>query len=330
MGPPPAEGAGHRLAVVGAETPTGAALREQLERERVPADRVDLFAGGDDVGEAILTEYRGEARLIQAPDEGVLAAHDVLFLCADGALPRRLADRAGRDRLVVDLAGVSGGPIVAEGAEPVSTGTVRVPHPIALALADLLVPLARGAGLRAATATVLRPASDLGDAAAEELRRQVTGLLGFAEVPTEHLGDRLAFDCLPQDGVGERAPEVRRRIEQELRRRVGVAPIAVQLIWIPRFHGHTVSVRVEIDGGVDEARDALRGAAGLEVRESPADCVGETTEDRPAIRVAVGDAGDGGAWLWASVPDAGGRAVAEAVLLARAAGRIEQRPGRTR
>jgi aspartate-semialdehyde dehydrogenase len=330
MGPPPAEGAGQRLAVVGAETPIGIALREELERDRVSGGQVDLFGSGGDAGAAVLTEYLGEARLIQAPDEGVLAAHDVVFLCADGVLSRNLAARPGRDRLVVDLVGASKGPPSGRETGPAATGTVQVPHPISLALGDLLGPIAREAGLRSATAVVLRPASDLGDAAAEELRRQVTGLLGFAEVPTEHLGDRLAFDCLPQDGAGERAPEVGRRVERELRARIGVEAIAVQLIWIPRFHGHTLSVRVEVDGGVDGIRDALRGAEGLDLRDSPADCVGDATEERPAGRVAVTGGSDGAAWLWASVPDAGRRAVAEAVRLARAAGRIEVRRGRTR
>ncbi|HET9300407.1 MAG TPA: hypothetical protein VFO11_10710, partial [Candidatus Polarisedimenticolaceae bacterium] len=58
-----------RVAVVGAETPAGARLRAALAASGFPGARLDLF--GDNPGEeAVLSEYAGEARLIQPASPG--------------------------------------------------------------------------------------------------------------------------------------------------------------------------------------------------------------------------------------------------------------------
>lgn len=326
----PAERIADKLAIVGADTPIGTSLREELERRRVPGARVDLF--GNASGDAVLSEYLGEARLIQAPDEAVLAAHGVLFLCEDHPRTLAIAAAPSDDRLVVDLVGVSRANLAAPGgaseAGP-TAGVVRVAHPVALLLAEVLGPIARGPGLGAATAVVLRPASDLGDGAAHELRRQVTGLLAFSEVPTEILGGRLAFDCLPQDGEGERSREVSARVERELRVLVGVEALFLQMVWIPRFHGHTLAVRVQVDGGAEAVARALEDAGTAVVRPRPSACSLEDASGRPTLEVAVGADGSDAAWLWAAADGTDRRAAAEAVRIVRSAGRIGDAKGRT-
>ena len=64
------------MALVGAETPEGARIRQALADRGIPGERVNLF--GRTEGEAVLSEYAGEARMIQEPGD-------------------RRADRARRD-----------------------------------------------------------------------------------------------------------------------------------------------------------------------------------------------------------------------------------------
>ena len=74
-----------RLALVGAETPEGARIRQALADRGIPGERVNLF--GRTAGEAVLSEYAGEARLIQEPETSEVMGHEVIFLLdvPDGA-----------------------------------------------------------------------------------------------------------------------------------------------------------------------------------------------------------------------------------------------------
>ena len=55
-----------RVALVGADTVDGSRVRGALARSRVSGSRVDLY--GTTHGEVVLSEYAGEARLIQEPE----------------------------------------------------------------------------------------------------------------------------------------------------------------------------------------------------------------------------------------------------------------------
>ena len=56
-----------RAAVLGSTTSCGTRLRQMLAEFGVPGSRVDLYAAVDSA-EPILSEYKGEARLVQKPD----------------------------------------------------------------------------------------------------------------------------------------------------------------------------------------------------------------------------------------------------------------------
>ena len=72
-----------RIAVVGASSPDGSRIREALSRAGVPGARVALY--GETGGEAVLSEYADEARLIQEVDLDEIAGREVVFLCEAGA-----------------------------------------------------------------------------------------------------------------------------------------------------------------------------------------------------------------------------------------------------
>lgn len=294
-----------RVAVVGAETPAGARLRAALAASGFPGARLDLF--GDNPGEeAVLSEYAGEARLIQPASPGEVSGHGVVFLCERGDTVRRLVRQSGPGVTYIDL-------VDAVGNERTEARVLRVPSPVALLLADLLRPLQAAFGVREAVAVVLRPAADHGQPGLDELRDQTVRLLSFASVPKEVFGRQLAFNVLPGDSEAALAAEVAHLVGWEAPR------LAVSSAVVPVFHGHTVLLRVLPEGRVEaeELEAVLRQAEGL---RGPAATTAETPMDAAegtGIEVArVREDGLGGLWLWVVAGDAAAAAAEQALRMA--------------
>jgi aspartate-semialdehyde dehydrogenase len=172
----------------------------------------------------------------------------------------------------VDLSGASkstGAPVVALGVnDAVLEGrprTVAAPHPIAFALASVLAPIERLAGIDEAEAVVLRPVSDFGEAGVEELHKQTVGLLSFTDTPREVFDRQVAFNIVPQFAFsGEAGLET--RIAGEVARTLGwESPrLTTKILVAPVFHGHSFLVHVETRRAADRAASsrALAGTSG--------------------------------------------------------------------
>lgn len=331
--PPPPAGVGGRVAVVGAESPDGAQVRAALARLGVPGSRVDLY--GLTRGEAVLSEYRGEARLIQEPEASEVGSHGTVLLCEPGgATPGIVAERSA-DTLIIDLAACipepNGTAFVHMGINPAAQddlpGLVAVPHGIAAVFAEVLHPIdTRLGGVRRASAVVLRPAADFGEPGLDELREQTVRLFNFGEIPRATFGGQLSFNVVPDRGRQRGAP-LDDRIAREVSRILGwPAPrLAVRLLDVPVFHGHAAFLNVELAGrpGADAVARALDGVTGLE----------RTTDGRPVtpMQVAaerrtvigeVSDDGTGGYWMWLVAGEVGAIPAELAVRVARLKGNL--------
>jgi aspartate-semialdehyde dehydrogenase len=311
-----------RIAVLGAPSPEGVLVRQALEKRRIPGERVTLY--GRTTGEVVLSEYAGEARMIQDPDPDLFGTHALIFNCEAGELAQDLVD-AAPDAVIIDLEDslpeASGPVCVHLDLEPDRVRSGRrfsVPHPITIALAELLHPLERGFGVEDVTAVVMRPAADFGKAGVEELRMQTVQLLNFSPVEVETFGRQLAFNILPpvdlDAGVGEE-----RRIVREVTSLVGwpEARLAVKTATAPIFHGHAIQLRFRTSREVatDEVASLLTEAGLLDATRmavTPLDVTGESV-----LRYSnLTPDGLGGFWLWGVSGDAGTRVADQAVRLA--------------
>jgi aspartate-semialdehyde dehydrogenase len=315
------------VAVVGATTPDGARLRQALARRGVPVSRVRLY--GTSSGEAVLSEYGGEACLIQEPDLDEIARHDVVFLCEAADVAHRIVRAAGRTATVFDLTGRiadrDGAHLV--GIDPdaalVPGGVLAVPHPIAVVLAEILHPLQRSVGVLEAVATVLRPTSDYGEEGIEELREQTLRLLRFEQVPKAVFGRQLAFNLIPECLLAGREEGLERRIAGEVAILVGWREdrLAVRLVTVPVFVGHAVSVRVAIERKGDAkavtAAICRSPAISSPARTSAGTPLTAPEERRTEISEIVED-GIGGFWIWAIAGEVGTAAAEQAVRAAAA------------
>jgi aspartate-semialdehyde dehydrogenase len=306
------------VAVVGAPTDDGAHVREALAEYGVPGSRVDLYAS---VGEEVLlSEYAGEARMIQQPDLDEIVGHDVIFLCEPGELSTSVYERADDGAVLIDMLDC----LPAGAAENGNGGAqcFRVAHPLALLLEEVLGPLEEELGLEEAVALVIRPASDFGQDGVEELREQTIRLLNFAEVPKEIFGRQLAFNLIP-GGAGS-GGDLEGRIRGEVARALGwqESHLAVSFLTAPLFHGHGVQLRLRFkdEPGVDRIRETLTDA-GLDAaggETTPLDVIGQV---RTSLSGLTED-GLGAYWLWAVAGETSTRSAREAVRLAARVGEL--------
>ena len=301
---------GARVALVGATTNDGARLREALADFGVHGSRVDLYCT---VGEeAVISEYDGEARLIQPADLREILDHDVVFLCQRGTLSDQVAEAIGNDSFLIDVGGALDEAhepqLVHLGINPDAADEhhrpLAVPHPLSIVLVELLHALDRRLGLEEATAVVLRPAADFGEAGVEELREQTVGLLNLGEVPVKTFGRQLAFNILPAPSTAGAGESVASRVTQDVERLLGRSErrFSMRLMTAPIFYGHCLQLRFRVSNGaaLAEVREALGdgvsvGAGDSGALSTPLDVSGE----RRTCVADVSEDGLGGFWLWA-------------------------------
>ncbi len=331
MSRPAADSTGRsRIAIVGAATPAGSALRKALADRAVPGSSVGLY--GTTGGEVVLSEYDGEARIIQEPEPEEIASQDIVFLCQPVPGLRPALAAPGSRAIVIDLSGGDGGPsaslvhmALAPPPSDVREREFVIPDPIALVLAELIHPLERAFGIESVTAFVLRPAADFGQPGMDELRDQTVRLLSFASVPKEVFGRQLAFNLIPQQLLPE--PDLERRVAGQVASLVGWREprIAISIVTAPVFYGHAISLRVATERTA-AVKDVLR-AIGEDPRlaepsHTTAATPLEVVEEQTIAVSLVSDDGAGGFWIWAVAGEAGTAAVEQAVLLAASLGDV--------
>lgn len=318
-----------KIAVLGAATLEGTRVREALEAARVPAAKVDLFGFAE--GEVLVSEYAGEARMIQEPDPVVVAGHDVVLVCERGDSTLRVAEHLDPGQLVIDLVGGLPDRLAARLLNPrdesddTPAGFYAVPHPLALVLSDLLGPVDRGPGVEQCVAVVVRPAVDYGEAGVEELRQQTVRLLNFVELPVETFGRQLAFNIVPESGLSCGVPGA----EHEIARQVGTLlgwdreRLTLRFLAAPLFYGHAVELHVRTPNGTGlEEMHRVLAENGLEPGDEKGPLVSTPMEvaDERTIRLGELSAdGLGGFWLWVVAGGSNSRAAEFAVRLARRA-----------
>jgi aspartate-semialdehyde dehydrogenase len=317
------------VALVGASTSDGNRVRKALMERGIPGSRVDLY--GQSNGEVLISEYNGEARLVQSGEVEEVAGHDLVLLCERGTLAAKIAAATRGGSVVIDLAGAlpeSANPrLVHMDVNPEAArehaGFLAVPHPLAILLGELLHPLERELGIEEAVALIIRPAADFGDEGIEELREQTVRLLNFSEVPVETFGRQLAFNVIPQRRLPCEPPSVETRTARDVTELLGWERnlLALRLFAAPMFYGHGLQLRLRFRDGasVDQVQQALADSplvehAGEDAPATPMDASG-----RKELAISeLSDDGLGAVWLWAVAGETDRRLADQAIRLAEA------------
>lgn len=264
-----------RIALVGAATLQGKALMDELAASSFAAADLHLMDDEESMGK--LTSSGDEVGFVQRIDADSFDQCDLAFFAGSAEITQkhwRQARQAGSS--IVDLSGVLEdvpgvmvrAPWIAEeaGSTPAAspqkapnlqTNAVISAHPAAVLLALIAARSQRVAPLHAMWTTLLQPASEFGHAALEELHQQTANLLAFQPLPTEVFDGQTAFNLVVAFGahgrvqLGAVADVIRRHYGNIVS--LGGAPLALQVIQVPVFHGYALSVALEFEEPVAQS-----------------------------------------------------------------------------
>ncbi len=315
----------YKIAIIGAATIRGKELSEALaESAFATAD----FALMDDESQLGQLEAVGdEVTFIQRIEPSAFEGVDFVFFAGSKEVTLkhwRTAHQAGAG--VIDLSyALEGQPGVLIGAPWVNEGGKRgrldlntpavVPaHPVSVALALIMTRLQELGKVKSASATVLEPASEYGNAALDELHQQTVGLLNFQSPPKAVYDTQVAFNVAPVLGAEARADL--RGSEARIRRHYGLLAgddlpeVSVQLLHAPVFHGYGISLAVAFEQPVtlEHVEDALSGEhVDVVMGDADADVPNNLNTVGQAdvmVRVRTADGTEQKTkrfWIWASI-----------------------------
>ncbi len=256
----------YRIAIVGAGSLRGKELNEALGESAFAASDFVLLDDESSLGK--IEAVGEEAAVVQMIDPGSFERADFVFFTGDAANTLEHWKNAARSGAsILDLTYaledepdvLVRSPWVREelngGASGKSAPDLRTPaivpaHPVAVALALLLLRLKKVGAVSSAWATVLEPATEHGRTAMDELHQQTVSLLSFQGLPKEVYDAQVAFNLLPV--LGENAKVDLGATEGRIRRHYALLSggrlptVSVQLIHAPVFHGYGISLVVEM------------------------------------------------------------------------------------
>jgi aspartate-semialdehyde dehydrogenase len=321
----------YKIAIVGAASLRGKELNDALNESAFGS--ADFLLMDDEAALGQLESVGDEVTFIQRIEPNSFAKVDFAFFAGNEEVTRKHwhnAQKAGAS--IVDLSyALESEPKVlvrapwvqdetreeANGeagivAPDLQTPAVVPAHPVAVALALMLLRAKEVAGVRLASATVLEPASEYGRAALDELHQQTVTLLSFQSMPKEMYDTQVAFNITP--ALGESAKINLGASEARIRRHyaqlsAGYLPdVAIQLLHAPVFHGYGISLALELDEPVSvEHLEAALSGEHLDVVLGDADPpsnLSSAGQDDVLVRVRTADGSELATrrfWVWAAV-----------------------------
>ena len=272
--------ANYRIAIVGASSLRGKELNEALTESSFAASDFVLLDEEKSFGQ--LESAGEEATFIQQITPDSFAHVDFSFFAGTpDVTDKHWQSALGAGASIVDLTyALEDEPGVLVRApwfnDEGGDGSARAPdlhtpaivpaHPAALTLALLLGRMQDSGAIRNVSVTFLESASEYGRTALDELHQQTVSLLSFQSVPREFYDIQVAFNAIAATGEGAKVNLAER--EALIRRHYALLSggrlpeLALQLVHVPVFHGHNLSIAVEFESRVafEHVEAALAGA----------------------------------------------------------------------
>jgi aspartate-semialdehyde dehydrogenase len=338
----------YRAAIVGAASLKGKELAELLNERNFPAADIRLLDDDESLGQ--LEAMGDEISFIQRVRAEQFEHVDFAFFASDQESTRR-SWRDARDAgsAIIDLSSVledqpgasvrslwierERGQVAPPELQP---GPCVTAHPLAVALALLLLRARKAGVIRRAVATVFEPASEHGQRGMDELHQQTVNLLSFQPLPKEVFDAQVAFNLVVRYGQKSHPSldSVETRVLRHYRVIAGAdAPQpSLMMLQAPIFHGHAMALFLEREAAVDVA-ELSRALAGDHV------VVTGGEEDTPSNVSSAGQPDiqlwlkpdplqPNGVWLWAAADNLRISAVtavecAESMMATRPTGKIQ-------
>lgn len=272
----------YQIAVVGATGVVGLELLDVLHRRSFPVRKMRLLASARSVGKTI--PFRGESLLVEELKEDSFGGVDIAFFSAGSDVSRKfvpLARAAGA--VVIDNSSAfrmePDVPLVIpeiNGADAAAhRGIIANPNCTTAVTLMALYPLHLAFGVRRIFASSYQAVSGSGARGLAELQQQVSAAQQGTTVEPEVYPHPIAFNVLPQ--VDSFLPHGYTKEELKMQnegRRIMHLPqfrASVTCVRVPVQRAHSVAVSAEFDRPVslDQAREVLAKAPGLDLLDDP-------------------------------------------------------------
>ena len=272
----------YNIAIVGASGAVGIELLDVLDRRAFPVKAVKLLASARSAGQTL--QFRGEELRIEELREDSFNDVDVAFFSAGGDVSRRFVPiAAAAGAVVIDNSSAfrmdPEVPLVIPEINGTDAqqhrGIIANPNCTTAVTLIALYPLHLAFGVRRLFASSYQAVSGSGARAIAELRRQVGETNEGSTVRAEVYPHPIAFNVLPHvDSFLENGYTKEEMKMQNEARRIMHLPefrASVTCVRVPVYRAHSVAVSAEFERpvSVDQAREVLAKAPGLDLLDEP-------------------------------------------------------------
>jgi aspartate-semialdehyde dehydrogenase len=272
----------YHVAIVGATGAVGAELLRVLERRSFPAASLRAISSSRSAGKSL--QFRGASIVVDELGEHSFDKIDIAFFSAGGEISRKYAPIARRaGAIVIDNSSVfrmePDVPLVIPeiNGEDVRghSGLIANPNCTTAVALMAIYPLHRAFGVRRVFAASYQAVSGSGQRAINELKQQVELSLQDRESTPEVYPHPIAFNVLPHvDAFLESGYTKEEMKMQNEGRRIMHLPsfrASVTCVRVPVYRAHSVAVSAEFERfvSVEQAREVLAKAPGLELVDEP-------------------------------------------------------------
>jgi aspartate-semialdehyde dehydrogenase len=271
---------GYHIAVVGATGAAGTELLRVLERRNFPVVSLRPIGSTRSVGKSI--RFREEPIPVQELGNRSFDKIDIAFFSAGGDVSRNYVPMACQsDAIAIDKSSAfrmdPHVPLVIPeiNAEDVrqNRGVIANPNCTTTVMLMALYPLHRVFGVRRVFATSFQAVSGSGARGIEELKRQVAAK--DLQLPPELYPHPIAFNLLPHvDSFlenGYTKEEAKMQGEAQKIMHLPELRVSATCVRVPVYRAHSVAVSAEFERpvSVEQAREVLAKAPGLELVDEP-------------------------------------------------------------
>jgi aspartate-semialdehyde dehydrogenase len=282
----------YHIAVVGATGAVGAELFRVLERRNFPIAKIRALASGKSAGRKV--QFRNQPIIVEELGENSFDKLDIAFFSAGGDISRKfvpIARKAGA--IVIDNSSVfrmdPDVPLVIPEINGQDAkqhrGLIANPNCTTAVALMAIYPLHRAFGVRRVFAASYQAVSGSGARAIAELKSQVEAAALATASPSGGGQDRqstaqvyphpIAFNVLPHVDVflesGYTKEEMKMQNEGRKIMHLPEFRASVTCVRVPVYRAHSVAVSAEFENkvSVEQAREVLAKAPGLELVDEP-------------------------------------------------------------
>ncbi len=270
-----------RVAILGATGAVGQELLQLLDERRFPVAELRPLASPRSAGRSL--RWQQQELPITAVSAEAFEGVDLVLASAGGAASRQWAPAAmAAGAVVIDNSSAfrmdPGVPLVVPEVNPEAAfehrGVIANPNCTTILLTLALAPLHRRRPIRRVVVSTYQSASGAGARAMEELRQLSRTVLDGGEARSEVLPHSLAFNLFlhnsPLQPNGYCEEEL--KMLNETRKIMGIPDLRLTAtcVRVPVLRAHSEAVNIEFHEPfpVDEARELLSTAAGVELLEN--------------------------------------------------------------